>query len=169
MPEWLVSRFSLLGLAVVVIQQVPGIVWALHPPKDDPFSRNSGTPLVEALEKGFGIASLLMLIVVPLTLAILPGGLWPVLAVGAFLVLAFYYALYVAYFLGVTSWPVLLGMAVFPPLAYLLAALCQGNVLAVASCVVFGAIHVGLTYSNLGPGRQSPPSPSDDLPRATGL
>lgn len=150
MPAWLVSRFSLLGLAVVVVQQVPGIIWALRPPKDDPFSRNSGTPLVEALEKSFGIASLLMLIIVPFTVAVSPG-LAPVLAVGALLALALYYAFYLAYFLGLTSWPVLLGMAAFPPLAYLLAALCQGNVLAAVTCVIFGAVHVGLTYSNLGP------------------
>jgi hypothetical protein len=150
MPEWLVSRFSLVGLAVVILQQIPGIVWALHPPKDDPFSRNSGTPLVEALEKGFGIASLLMLVVVPLRGSILPN-LSGASALAALVVLGAYYAFYVAYFLGVTSWPILLGMAAFPPMAYLLAALSQGNYLALASTTVFGVVHVSLTYSNLGP------------------
>jgi len=152
MPDWFVSRFSLLGLVVVIIQQVPGIVWALRPPKDDPFSRNSGTLLFETLEKGFGIASLLMLIVVPFSAAPLRE-FGTVSGVGAFVVLTAYYAFYIAYYLGVARWPVLLGMALFPPVAYLLAAVCQGNVLAAVTTVIFGAVHVALTYTNLGPGR----------------
>lgn len=152
MPEWLASRFSILGLVVVVIQQIPGIVWALHPPKDDPFAGNSGRPLVEVLEKGFGVASLLMVIVVPVAVAILQG-LGQALAFAAFGVLAAYYVLYVAYYRGVTSWPVLLGMAVFPPMAFVLVAVQQGNLAAVVSTVIFGVVHVGLTYSNLGRGR----------------
>jgi hypothetical protein len=64
-PDWLLSRFSPLGLLVVVLQQIPGIVWALRPSKVDPFARNSGTWLVEMLEKTFGIATLVLVVVVP--------------------------------------------------------------------------------------------------------
>ena len=57
MPGWLVSGLSLAGLAAVVAQQIPGIVWAIHPPQVDPFAQNSGALLVEILEKGFGIVA----------------------------------------------------------------------------------------------------------------
>ena len=151
MPGWLVSGFSLAGLAAVVAQQIPGIVWAIHPPKVDPFAQNSGALLVEILEKGFGIATILMIVVVPARAAILPG-LSTLFLVGAFVVLAAYYVLYVLYYCGFTELPVLLGMAAFPPVCYLLIALDQGNYPALVTSVVFGIVHVSLTYVNLGPG-----------------
>ena len=151
MPDWLASGFSLVGLAIVVLQQIPGIIWALRPPKRDPFAQNSGTLLVEILEKTFGIATILLLVVVFARASLLPG-LSTAFLVGAFVVLAAYYALYVLYYFGVTSLPVLLGMAAFPPLTFLLLALHQGNYPAVVTSVVFGAVHVGLTYTKLGPG-----------------
>ena len=43
-------------------------------------------------------------------------------------------------------------MAAFPPLCFLLVALSQGNYPALTTSVVFGGVHVGLTYANLGPG-----------------
>ena len=149
MPDWFVSRFSPIGLLVVLLQQIPGIVWALHPPKVDPFARNSGTLLIETLEKTFGIATILLLVVVPATAAMLPG-LATLFLVGAFVTLAAYYVLYVLYYFGFTHLPVLLGMATFPPVCFLLVALYQGNFLGVLTSVVFGVVHVGLTYANLG-------------------
>ena len=150
MPDWLVSRFSLVGLSVVVVQQIPGIVWAIRPPAEDPFARNSGTVLVEILEKSFGIGTVLLLVVVlakaPLFLGASRVGL-----IGAFVVLAAYYAFYVAYYWGVTSLPILLGMAAFPPVSFLLTAFHQGNYPALVTGIVFGLVHVGLTYANFGP------------------
>jgi hypothetical protein len=150
-PDWIVTAFSPLGLLVVVLQQIPGIVWALHPPKVDPFAHNSGSALVEALEKTFGIATVGLLVLVLARIPGLPANTAPFLA-GALLVLAAYYAFYVLYYRGVTSLPVLLGMAAFPPLCFVLVALYQGNWPAIGMAVVFGVVHVSLTYANLGPG-----------------
>ena len=147
MPDWLPSRFSPVGLLAVLLQQIPGIVWAIHPPKVDPFAKNSGTLEVELLEKTFGIGTILLLVVVPISSPLLPG-MAIVFVIGAFAVLATYYGFYAAYYLGVTSLPVLLGMAAFPPLCFLLIALYQGNCLALVTSMVFGVVHVGLTYSN---------------------
>jgi hypothetical protein len=69
-------------------------------------------------------------------------------AIAAFVVLAPYYAFYVTSYLGVTSLTLLLGMAMFPPLAFLLVAMSQGNVPAVLTSTLFGAVHVDLTYAN---------------------
>jgi len=150
MPDWLVSRFSLAGLVVVVLQQAPGIVRAMHPPGIDPFAKNSGTLPVEILEKTFGIATILLLVVVPATASMFPT-LRPLVLGGAFVVLATYYLFYVLYYLGFTSLPILLGMAAFPPVCFLLAALHQGNYLALITSLIFGAVHVGLTYANFAP------------------
>lgn len=150
MPAWLVSGFSPVGLLAVILQQIPGIVWALHPPAVDPFAHNSGSLPVEVLEKSFGIATIVLLVVV-LARIPLPSILKTVSLVGAFAILAAYYLFYVLYYMGVTSWPVLLGMAAFPPLCFLLVALYQGNYPAVMTSVIFGGVHVGLTYANLGP------------------
>ena len=151
MPDWLASGFSPVGLLVVVLQQIPGIVWALHPPKLDPFAKNSGTWFVEILEKTFGVATLVLVVVV------LAGGPVPPVVrtlcrAGAFLVLAAYYVFYIQYYRGTTAWPVLLGMSAFPPSSFVLIALSQGNVPAIITGVVFGIVHVGLTCNNLGPG-----------------
>jgi hypothetical protein len=150
MPDWLTARFSLVGLVTVVLQQIPGIIWAIRPPRVDPFAENSGTLAVEILEKTFGIATILLLVVVIASRPLLPR-LATVFVVGAFVVLAAYYGFYVAYYLGFTSLPVLLGMAAFPPLCFLLVAMYQGNYLALVTSVVFGAVHVGLTYTNFAP------------------
>jgi hypothetical protein len=150
MPDWFVSGFSRAGLLAVVLQQIPGIVWALQPPKVDPFAHNSGTVLVEILEKTFGISTILLLVVVLARTPLLPD-LGTLFLVGAFAILAVYYSFYVLYYAGITRWPVLLGLAAFPPLCFLLVALSQGNYPAVVTSVIFGAVHVGLTYVNLGP------------------
>jgi len=52
------------------------------------------------------------------------------------------------YYLGFTSLPFPLGMAAFPPGCFLFVALYQGNYLAIITSLVFGAVHVGLTYAN---------------------
>lgn len=147
MPDWFASRFSIAGFVVVVLQQIPGIVWAMHPPTVDPFAKNSGTLLVETLEKTFGITTILLLVVVPRTASILPR-IASLLLGGAIVVLAAYYLLYVSYYLGFTGLPILLGMAALPPACFLLVALYQGNYLAIITSLVFGAVHVGLTYAN---------------------
>ena len=108
----------------------------------DPFARNSGTSPVEILEKTFGIATILLLVVVPTTVSMLPGTRRLVLG-GAFVV-AMYYLFYVLYYLGCTGLPILLGMAAFPPVCFLLVALYQGNYPAIITSLVFGAIHFGL-------------------------
>jgi hypothetical protein len=152
MPDWLASRFSLLGLIAVVLQQIPGIVWAIRPPKVDPFARNSGSFVVELLEKTFGISTLLLLVVVVSSTPLIPTlgaiSLW-----SAFVVLAAYYGFYVAYYLGLTSLTVLLGMAALPPMCFVLVAIHQGNSLALATGLAFGVVHIGLTYSNFAPRR----------------
>ena len=96
MPDWIVSAFSPVGLLVVMLQQISGIVWALRPPTVDPFAENSGSPLVETLEKTFGIATVGLLMLVLARTAVLPGQTGPFLS-GAFGVLATYHALYVMY------------------------------------------------------------------------
>jgi len=72
--------------------------------------------------------------------------------VSNFFVLAAYYVFYIQYYRGHTAWPVLLGMAAFPPASFVFIALSQGNGLAIVTGVIFGIVHVALTYSNLGPG-----------------
>lgn len=151
MPDWLATGFSPVGLLVVVLQQIPGIVWALRPPKRDPFAKNSGTWLAEILEKTFGVATLVLVVVVLVSTPVSPvfGTLF---RAGAFLVLVAYYVFYIQYFRGRTAWPVLFGMSACPPSSFVLIALSQGNLLAIITGVVFGIVHVGLTYNNLGPG-----------------
>jgi hypothetical protein len=150
MPDWFVSGFSPIGLLAVVLQQIPGIIRAVHPPGVDPFAHNSGSLPVEILEKAFGIATILLLVVV-LARVPVPSILRTVSLVSAFSILTAYYLFYVLYYMGVTDWPILLGMAAFPPLCFLLVALYQGNYPAVMTSVIFGGVHVGLTYANLGP------------------
>jgi hypothetical protein len=155
MPDWLAARFSGVGLIAVVLQQLPGIIWAVHPPKVDPFAQNSGPAVVEVFEKTFGIGTVVLLVIV-FTRRPVPPTAVTVFATGAFVVLALYYGFYVAYYLGVTILPVLLGMAAFPPLAFLLIALSQGNAPATVTSIVFGTVHVGLTYVNMAGPRPSP-------------
>jgi len=152
MPDWLASGFSFAGLSVVVLQQIPGIVRAVHPPAVDPFADNSGPVLVEIAEKTFGIATLALVVVVFAPVPV-PSAVSVAFLACAYSVLAAYYAFYVLYYRGTRTLWVLLGMAAFPPLAFFLVALSQGNYLAASTSVIFGAVHVGLTRSNLVKGR----------------
>jgi len=72
----------------------------------------------------------------------------PLVLDGAVAVLAAYYLFYVLYYLGFTNLAILLGMAAFPPVGFLLMALYQGNYLAIITSLVFDAVHIGLTYAN---------------------
>jgi hypothetical protein len=51
MPDWLASRFSLVGLVAVLLQQIPGIIWAIHPPKR-PSADDSEQGVESGLEPG---------------------------------------------------------------------------------------------------------------------
>ena len=148
MPHWLEAGFSSAGLLVVVLQQIPGIIRALWPPKVDPFARNSGTPLVEILEKTFGIGTVFLVVVVLARVPLSPM-IEALSSAGAFLVLAAYYVFYIQYYRGIVAWPILLGMAAFPPVAFALIGLSGGNWPAIITSVAFGMIHVGLTRKNL--------------------
>ena len=152
MPDWLVSGFSLVGLIIAVGQQIPGIIWAIHPPEDDPFARNSGSPAVEVLEKTFGVSSLVLLVIVFSSFRV-PSLVATLAVAGAFIVLGAYYVLYVLYYLGWNGFSVLVGMAAFPPLCFVLAALYQGNLPGMLTVTIFAFVHIGLTWSNFAPGR----------------
>lgn len=147
MPNWFVSTFSIIGVFAVTLQQIPGIIRAIYPPNVDPFSRNSGTLLIEFLEKSFGIATIVLIVFVTAKVTI-PPGLKTAFLYVAFVVLAAYYLFYILYYLKITTLPVLIGMAAFPPVCYLFIALAQGNYPAIITTVIFGIIHIGLTYSN---------------------
>ena len=68
------------------------------------------------------------------------GGLW--------LILALYWGCWALYFGGVTGWPVLLGLTVFPCAAFLLFAVERRNWIAFIPAACFSVLHLFHFWSN---------------------
>lgn len=138
--------FSPGGLLAFALVMLPNLLWLLAPPLNDPLAANSApSALLELLEH----ASQWVLVA---TLVLLvnreKGRRSRVFLFAAALPLAGYYALWAAYYAGMSPAWLLLGLAVLTPLFFCLAAVWLKNWAALPPAVVFGIAHIAVTCSN---------------------
>lgn len=141
--------FSLKGLFVYLLQLLPNIIWISMPPANNVLANNSSAyPILDAAEHVFGMVTVALLILLiskdsgENKEASLYIGLAALCMVG-------YYVSWVLYYLGVVSpWLLVGGLALLPPLYFVFAALWLRNYVAIIPCVIFGIMHVAITYSN---------------------
>lgn len=138
--------FSPGGLLAFVLVMLPNLLWLLAPPPSDPLAANSApSALLELLEH----ASQWVLVA---TLVLLvnrgKGRSSRVFLFAAALPLVGYYALWAAYYAGMSPAWLLLGLAVLPPLFFCLVSVWLRNWAALLPAVVFGIAHLAVTCFN---------------------
>ncbi len=138
--------FSPGGLLAFALMMLPNLLWLLAPPPNDPLAANSApSALLEVLEHASQwvlVAALVFLV------SRGQGRRSRALLFAAALPLAGYYALWAAYYAGLSPAWLLLGLAVLPPLFFCLAAAWLKNWAALPPAVVFGIAHLAVTCSN---------------------
>lgn len=138
--------FSPGGLLAFALVMLPNLLWLFVPPPSDPLAANSApSALLELLEHASQwvlVAALVFLVHRE------KGRRSRVFLFAAALPLAGYYALWAAYYAGMSPAWLLLGLAVLPPLFFCLAAVWLKNWAALPPAVVFGLAHLAVTCSN---------------------
>jgi hypothetical protein len=142
----IVPGFSLMGLILYALQLLPNIIWAIKPPANNVLSKNSSpNPVVNTIEQVFGIATVVLLVLVVNKSGERGSSLFFGLAI---LFLIGYYIAWVFYYKGVVSpWLLIIGIAAMPPLYFFFAGLWLENYIALITCAIFGITHIAITCS----------------------
>lgn len=136
-----------MGLLLYALQLFPNLIWMVVPPANDVLTKNSSAlPILNIIERVFGIMTIVLLILLVNKDGVRNSTLYFGLAV---LFLAGYYIAWIFYYKGVVSpWLLVLGIASMPPLYFLFVALWMRNYIALIPCVIFGVVHIAITCSN---------------------
>lgn len=138
--------FSAVGLLAVALVMLPNVLYLfLSPPNDVLANSKAAFWLWNVLENLGRFGLMLALIFIVNTDGMIKRRL---LFIMAACFLASYYTCWTAYFLGITSGLLLIGLAVFPTVFFLLAALLLRNMMAVGFSVLFGILHISITANN---------------------
>ncbi|MBZ9685611.1 hypothetical protein G9F72_004495 [Clostridium estertheticum] len=135
--------FSWKGVIVFLLPMIPNIFYFLIP-ASDVSSTNVNTHLIlDVLEHGSQAIFIFLLIFVTRkqTSEILCQ-----YTIGMAIILICYYALWIFCFTGKANLGILLGMAVIPVVYFILAEMWLHNYLAIIPTVIFGVLHVIITY-----------------------
>lgn len=138
--------FSLKGFISFVLIMIPNILWINFPPTNDILlGNNADNPIfyiVLNISQWFMIALLVILI----NKTNEKRERKFIAAAG--LCLAGYYILWVCYFIGIINPWFLIGMALLPSMYFIFVELWMRNYIAIIPSIVFGIIHIAITYSN---------------------
>lgn len=138
--------FSPYGLLAVALVMLPNLLYVFAAPPNDVLAGNAASfALWNVLENIGRFALMAVLAFVRPTRTTRRKALPAVLALCA---LAAYYVLWALYFAGAVHSLLLLGLAVFPVLFFLGAALWIPNLPAFIPLALFGAVHIVITTAN---------------------
>lgn len=137
--------FSIIGLIVFLLAMLPNIFYFI---KSAPYASDKGSSkhlILDILEHGCQGIFLFMLIfilrgqdieiVCPYTIAMST-------------MLILYYSMWILYFKGIINLKVLMGLAIFPVIYFILAEIWLNNYIAIIPTVIFGIAHVMITYKD---------------------
>lgn len=135
--------FSLRGFFIVLLPMIPNFFYFLFP-KAFPSGKQAKHPVLNWIEHGMQAVfiALLLFLVGPETSFQSP------IMIGIVLFLISYYALWILLLMNRKTLLVLLCMAVFPVVYFLLAEIWIQNVWAIAPTLIFGIAHVRITYKD---------------------
>lgn len=145
-------RFSVTAFVAWVLQLMPPLIRMINPPTRDVWRRNySKNKWINIARRIFQVltAVLLLFVVNRETGDGVSLNSWLIVAI---LLLAVYYAAWMQYLRGKANpFSLIFGIALAEPLYLIAAAQCLNNSLVVLPCLVFGALHVGITVARFGP------------------
>jgi hypothetical protein len=135
--------FSWSGLIVFLLPMIPNIFYFLIPVSEVSENKVKGHLLLGIIEHGSQAVFIFLLIFV---ISNQTSEILCPYTIGMIIMLIFYYILWIIYFKGKANFAILLGMAVLPVAYFLLAEMWLHNYLAIIPTVLFGIVHVIITY-----------------------
>lgn len=135
--------FSWKGLIVFLLPMIPNMFYLLIPQVDRLGNQENSHLLLDILEHGSqAIFIFLLIFFVNKQRSEMIGPY----TIGMAVMLIFYLILWIFYFMGNVNLIFLLGMAVFPVVYFILAEIWLHNYIAIIPTVIFGIVHVIITY-----------------------
>ncbi|MDF2885081.1 MAG: hypothetical protein K0R54_5652, partial [Clostridiaceae bacterium] len=140
--------FSWRGFIVFLLPMIPNLFYFLIPRSGESVIYTNSHLVLDVLEHGSQaiFISLIIFVMRKQTPELLC-----TYTIGMLIVLIFYYVLWIFYFTGRANLAILLGMAVLPVIYFLLAEIWLYNYLAIIPTVIFGIVHVIITYIDFHP------------------
>ena len=137
--------FSWKGLIVFLLPMIPNIFYFLFPAPEGAGNIANNHMILDVLEHGSQAIFIFMLIFV---ISKQTSKIQSPYTVGMAILLLFYFVLWILYFTGKANLIILLGMAILPVVYFILAEIWLYNYLAIIPTVLFGIVHVIITYIN---------------------
>ena len=137
--------FSWKGLIVFLLPMIPNIFYFLYPAPDGTGYIANNHIVLDILEHGSQAIFILMLIFV---MSKQTSKIQSPYVIGMAISLIFYFVLWILYFTGKANLIILLGMAILPVVYFILAEIWLNNYLAIIPTVLFGVVHIIITYIN---------------------
>lgn len=135
--------FSWSGLIVFLLPMIPNVFYFLIPVTEASENKVKGHLLLDILEHGSQAVFIFLLVFV---ISKQTSEILSPYTIGMAIMLIFYYILWIIYFKGKANLIILLGMAVLPVVYFILAELWLHNYLAIIPTILFGIVHVTITY-----------------------
>ena len=137
--------FSMKGLIIFLLPMIPNIFYFLFPAPEVTGNIANNHIILDVLEHGSQAIFIFMLIFV---ISKQTSRIQSPYTTGMAILLIFYFALWILYFTGKANLIILLGMAILPVAYFILAEIWLNNYLAIIPTVLFGIVHVIITYIN---------------------
>ena len=130
--------FDVGALIVFLIIMIPNILWMLVPSQNDVLRSQSITPVVDMAAS----VSQIVMIVMLCFLKNVQGSSLKVFLILTAIAVIFYLSLWVLYYSGIVYSPILMGLSVFPCLAFLTYSLYRKNYITIIPLSVFTVCHI---------------------------
>lgn len=137
--------FSWKGLIVFLLPMIPNIFYFMFPAPEGTGIIANNHMILDVLEHGCQAIFIFMLIFV---ISKQTYKIQSSYTIGMAMLLIFYFALWILYFTGKANLIILLGMAIVPVIYFIVAEIWLNNYLAIIPTVLFGLLHVIITYIN---------------------
>lgn len=135
--------FSRIGFLIVLFPMVPNFFYFLLPNEISQRNLEVKSLLLDVLEHGSQVVFIAVLIFMKVRKEI---SMHSHLFIGMTIFLLSYYILWILLFAGLSNPLIIICMAVFPVIYFLLAEIWLRNFFAIVPTVIFGIVHVIITY-----------------------
>lgn len=139
--------FEIWGIVLFLAIMVPNMIWSVVPAPDDVLRKESLTPLID------NIASLFQVLMIA-SMCFLKNDYYSKLKLNSPLIFLtavmflLYFVMWIIYYIGIVNSIVILGLCVFPCLAFLFFMLGRRNYIAIIPLTVFSLCHLAYTVIN---------------------
>ena len=131
-PEW---KFNIYGLLLFVTIMLPNIIWLLVPAKNDILRTTSATPIIDTA------ASIFQVIMV-ICLCFVKKNHYRKYDLLSIICIAAYFACWIFYYCAIVNAAVILGLCLFPCLAFIFYEIRTKNYFALMPTIIFTILHL---------------------------